>query len=470
MQGLGEGVWPNNNKKRRHMHHSTQATNAWRVLFLLFLANLFNFFDRTIPAIIIEPIRKEWLLSDFQLGIIGTAFTLVYAVAGLPLGRMADNGSRRKLMGWGLAVWSGLTAVNGLVGSFWTFLLVRMGVGIGEASYAPAANSLIGDLFPAHKRSRAMGIFMLGLPLGLLLAFFTIGAMVKAFDSWRAPFFIAAVPGLILAVFMFFIREPARGAAETVATSQEKIDRPIRRVLSIPTFRWLVLAGLAFNFATYACNSFMVPMLQRYFLLPLQEAAMATGLIVGVTGLIGLTAGGWVADKLHQRWANGRLMFAAASMTVACLCTGFALHAGRIEIGLFVAVFSVGWLFSYNFYTCVYTAIQDVVQPRLRATAMALFFAGLYLLGGGLGPVVAGLLSDHFAHTAMAAAQVEEVTEAFKAVGLHDAMMYLIPGALFFTLVFLVIASKCFSRDARRMREGMAADEPVVGGVKPSVA
>ena len=452
------------------MDHSTQAANAWRILFLLFLANLFNFFDRTIPAIIIEPIRKEWSLSDFQLGIIGTAFTLVYAIAGLPLGRMADNGSRRKLMGWGLAVWSGLTAVNGLVGSFWTFLLVRMGVGIGEASYAPAANSLIGDLFPAHKRARAMGIFMLGLPLGLLLAFFTIGAMVKAFDSWRAPFFIAAVPGLILALFMFMIREPARGAAESVAVSEEKIDRPIRRVLAIPTFRWLVLAGLAFNFATYACNSFMVPMLQRYFLLPLQEAAMATGLIVGVTGLIGLTAGGWVADKLHQRWANGRLMFAALSMTIACLCTGYALHAGRIEIGVFVGVFSLGWLFSYNFYTCVYTAIQDVVQPRLRATAMALFFAGLYLLGGGLGPVVAGLLSDHFAHMAMAVAQVEQMTEAFKAVGLHDAMMYLIPGALFFTLVFLVIASKCFSRDAQRMRAGMVADEPLAGRAKPSVA
>jgi MFS family permease len=451
------------------MDHSTQAANAWRILFLLFLANLFNFFDRTIPAIIIEPIRKEWLLSDFQLGIIGTAFTLVYAIAGLPLGRMADNGSRRKLMGWGLAVWSGLTAVNGLVGNFWAFLLVRMGVGIGEASYAPAANSLIGDLFPAHKRARAMGIFMLGLPLGLLLAFFTIGAMVKTFDSWRAPFFIAAVPGLVLAVFMFFIREPARGAAESITTSQEKIDRPIRRVLSIPTFRWLVLAGLAFNFATYACNSFMVPMLQRYFLLPLQEAAMATGMIVGVTGLVGLTAGGWIADKLHQRFANGRLMFAALSMTIASLCTGYALHAGRIEIGVFVAVFSLGWLFSYNFYTCVYTAIQDVVQPRLRATAMALFFAGLYLLGGGLGPVVVGLLSDHFAHSAMYAAQVEQMTEPFKAVGLHDAM-YLIPVALFFALVFLVRASKCFSRDAQRMREGMLADEPVGAGVKPSVA
>ncbi|MFK3797869.1 spinster family MFS transporter [Pseudomonas sp. NPDC088444] len=443
------------------MVHSTQATNAWRILFLLFLANLFNFFDRTIPAIIIEPIRKEWSLSDFQLGIIGTAFTLVYAIAGLPLGRMADTGSRRKLMGWGLAAWSALTAVNGLVSNFWTFLLVRMGVGIGEASYAPAANSLIGDLFPAHKRSRAMGIFMLGLPLGLLLAFFTIGAMVKAFDSWRAPFFIAAVPGLILAVFMFMIREPARGAADTAVVTEEKVNRPIRRVLSIPTFRWLVLAGLAFNFASYACNSFMVPMLQRYFLLPLQDAAMATGMIVGVTGLVGLTVGGWVADKVHQRWANGRLMFAGLSMTVACLCTGFALHAGKIEIGVFVGVFSVGWLFSYNFYTCVYTAIQDVVQPRLRATAMALFFAGLYLLGGGLGPVVVGLLSDHFAHTAMAAAQVEQMSEAFKAMGLHDAMMYLIPGALFFTLVFLVIASKSFSRDAQRMREGMGVDAPM---------
>jgi len=447
---------------------SQQAANAWRVLFLLFLANLFNFFDRTIPAIIIEPIRMEWHLSDFQLGIIGTAFTLVYAIAGLPLGRMADNGSRRKLMGWGLAVWSGLTALNGLAGSFWTFLLVRMGVGIGEASYAPAANSLIGDLFPAHKRSRAMGIFMLGLPLGLLLAFFTIGAMVKAFDSWRAPFFIAAVPGLILAVFMFFIREPQRGAAESVKMSQEKIKKPIRSVLAIPTFRWLVLAGLAFNFATYACNSFMVPMLQRYFLLPLQEAAMATGLIVGVTGLVGLTAGGWVADKLHQRTRNGRLLFAAFSMLVATAATGYALHAGRIEIGMFVAVFSIGWLFSYNFYTCVYTAIQDVVQPRLRATAMALFFAGLYLLGGGLGPVVVGLLSDHFAHSAMYAAQAEQMTEAFKAVGLHDAM-YLIPVALCFALVFMLQGARCFSRDAERMREGMAADAPLAESAKPSL-
>lgn len=438
------------------MQQSPQAANAWRVLFLLFLANLFNFFDRTIPAIIIEPVRHEWSLSDFQLGMIGTAFTLVYAIAGVPLGRMADTGARRKIMGWGLAVWSGLTAVNGLAWSFWSFLVVRMGVGIGEASYAPAANSLIGDLFPAHKRARAMGIFMLGLPLGLVLAFFTIGSMVKAFDSWRAPFFIAAVPGLILALFMFFIKEPARGAAESVRVTATPLDKPLRRVLAIRTFWWLTLAGLTFNFATYATNSFMVPMLQRYFLMPLEQAAIATGIITGLTGLVGLTLGGWVADKVHQKSERGRLLLAAFSMLVAALCTGFALLAGRIEIGLFVGVFSLGWLFAYNFYTCVYTAIQDVVEPRLRATAMALFFAGLYLLGGGLGPVVVGLLSDHYSQVAMLAAGASEMNETFKAVGLHNAML-LIPAALTLTMLALFQAARCFARDAASMRQGLLA-------------
>ncbi|MCQ4314274.1 MFS transporter [Pseudomonas stutzeri] len=437
------------------MQPSTQAANAWRVLFLLFLANLFNFFDRTIPAIIAEPIRLEWNLNDFQLGLIGTAFTIIYAIAGVPLGRMADTGSRRKIMGWGLTAWSGLTAVNGFAWNFWSFLLVRMGIGIGEASYAPAANSLIGDLFPAHKRARAMGIFMLGLPLGLLLAFFTIGLMVEYFGSWRAPFFIAAVPGLVLALFIFFVREPQRGAAETVKVSQERVEQPIRKVLAIRTFWWLVLAGLAFNFATYACNAFMVPLLMRYHGVPLVEASVATGVIVGLTGLIGLTFGGWVADKIHQRFARGRLIFAAASMVIATLATGYALLAGRIEVGVFVAVFSIGWLFSYNFYTCVYTAIQDVVEPRLRATAMALFFAGLYLLGGGMGTVVVGLLSDHFAESAMLAAGAAEMTEAFRAEGLHGAM-YLIPASLLLTMVFLFQASRTFCHDSQRMTSGMS--------------
>ncbi len=431
-------------------HQSTQAANAWRVLFLLFLANVFNFFDRVVPSIVMEPIRLEWSLSDFQIGMLGTAFTIVYALAGIPLGRMADTGSRKKIMGWGLLLWSGLTAVNGAVQGFWGFLLARMGVGIGEASYGPAANSLIGDMFPANRRARAMGIFMMGLPVGLLLAFFTTGWIVQAFGSWRAPFFVAAVPGVLLALLMFKLREPQRGAAEVVAVNSAPIVNPIRTILATPTMWWLVLAGLCYNFATYANTSFMVPMLQRYFGLELTQASMSVGVIVGVTGLFALPLGGWIADRLHERVRNGRLLFGGVSLLLTSLCTGIALVAGQIDVLWFVGLFALGWVFAYNFYTCVYTAVQDVVEPRLRATAMALFFAGLYLLGGGLGPLIVGGLSDYLAQQAMLSAGVSEMSEAFRALGLHSAM-YLVPVAMALTGMFLLIAMRTFSQDAQKM-------------------
>jgi MFS family permease len=366
-------------------------SNPWRVLFLLFLANLLNFFDRTIPAILNEPIRLEWGLNDLQLGVITAAFTVIYAVAGLPLGRLADRGSRARVMGWGIAVWSAFTAANAYAWSFGSFLVARMGVGVGEASYAPAANSLIGDLFPAERRSRALGIFMLGLPMWLMLAFFTVGPMVAAFGDWRAPFVVAALPGLLLAALMFLVREPRRGASERVrgaeatagaagaaAEGSEAAAGPIRTVLRTRTILWIILSGVAVNFAAYAGNGFLVPMIQRYFGLALTAAAVTTGFIVGVTGLVGLTAGGWVVDKVYQRSERGRLVFGAGSLVVAALATAAALASGRESVALFAALFGLGWLAQYSYYTSVYPAIQDVVEPRLRATAVALYFAGMY--------------------------------------------------------------------------------------------
>lgn len=433
-----------------------QAPNAWKVLTILFLANLFNFFDRAVPAIVIEPIRKEWDLSDLQLGLITAAFTVIYAIAGIPLGRLADTGSRKKVMAWGLIVWSGFTALGATATGFTTFLLTRIGVGIGEASYAPAASSLIGDMFPANKRSRAMGIFMLGLPIGLLLAFFTVGAMVKAFGSWRAPFVIAMIPGLIIALFMFFIREPERGAAETVQSSKTPIANPIRKVFAIPTMWWIILAGIAANFASYATNSFMVPLMQRFFGLPLERAAISTGVIVGITGLIGLTFGGWFADRMHQRSDRGRLLLGGVCLALAAVATWVALRLDATQVGAFIAIFSVGWLFQYFYYICLYPAIQDVVEPRLRATAMAVFFAALYLLGGAFGPVVVGYFSDQYAQAAMAAAGATEMTEQFKAVGLHGAMI-LVPVSLAITAVAIFLAVRTFPSDARAMSAGLAA-------------
>jgi MFS family permease len=440
-----------------------QASNAWTVLFLLFLANLFNFFDRAVPAIVIEPIRLEWRLSDLQIGFIAAAFTVIYAIAGLPLGRFADTKSRKAVMGWGLIVWSTFTGLSGIAGNFSYFLATRVGVGIGEASYAPAAVSLIGDLFPAARRSRAIGVFMLGLPIGLILAFFTVGAIVKAFDSWRAPFLIAMIPGLILALFMFFVREPERGAAETSQVRQGPVANPILKVLSIPTLWWISAAAITANFASYATNSFMVPMLQRYFGLSLEMAAVSTGVIVGLTGLIGLTLGGWIADRMHQRSERGRLMFGTVCLAVAALATWFALTLESTQITLFIVAFSVGWLLQYNYYTCVYPAIQDIVEPRLRATAVAIFFAALYLLGGAFGPVVVGFLSDRYAEAAMLAAGASEMSEQFRAIGLHGALI-LVPISLAITAFAMFFAALCFPVDARAMTAEMVGS-PAHGAV-----
>jgi MFS family permease len=358
-------------------------------------------------------------------------------------------------MGWGLIVWSTFTGLNGLAWNFASFLAVRIGVGFGEAAYAPAANALIGDLFPSERRSRAIGIFMLGLPIGLILAFFTVGGMVKAFGSWRAPFFIAMIPGIILAIFIFFIKEPDQGAAEAFKVSKAPISQPIRKILRNPTMIWIILAGIAANFSAYSANSFMVPVLQRYFGLSLQSAAVTTGVIVGVTGLFGLTLGGWIADRLHQRSQRGRLMFGAFGLFLAAIATWYALSLERTEIGLFTGVFAVGWLLQYNYYTCAYPAIQDVIEPRLRATAVAVFFAALYLLGGAFGPMVVGLLSDHYSVAAMNSAGVADMTDEFKAIGLHSALV-LIPITLFLTSIFLFLAARTFPADARAMTESMS--------------
>lgn len=382
---------------------------------------------------------------------------VVYAIAGIPLGRLADSGSRKRILAIGLAAWSALTAATGIAWSYLSLVLIRVGVGIGEASCAPAATSMIGDLYPTDKRARAMGIFMLGLPLGLVLAFFTVGAMVKAFGSWRAPFFIAAVPGLLLAAFVLLVREPGRGAAESSAVSTARIANPVKRILSIRTMWWIILSGVSVNFAAYAGNAFMVPLLQRFFGLPIATAAVITGFIVGVTGLIGLTAGGQLADRIHKRSEIGRLGYGAAMMVVAAAATFLALLQKNTALTAFAVLFAVGWLAYYSYYTTVYPALQDVVEPRLRATAMALYFAGMYLLGGAAGTVVVGGLSDSLAARAMQAAGEVQMTDAFRAIGLHDSM-FLIPVTLLITAIFVTLGALSFTKDHKSMLASLGKD------------
>lgn len=448
----------------------TAPSNIWYVLLILFLINLLNFFDRTIPAVVLEPIRKEFGLDDTALGLLGTSFTLVYALAGIPLGRLADRSKRTTILAGGVLMWSVMTGASGLAWSFMSFFIIRMGVGIGEASCAPAANAMIGDLFPSEKRARALGIFMLGLPLGLLLCYLLVGVIAQKY-GWRVPFYIAAVPGFLVALLAYFLREPVRGAQENQRGAQknmpldslkkidEPIERPFRKILAIPTIWWIIASGATVNFASYAMNTFLATMLIRYHGVSIAQAGLLSALVLGVTGLIGLIAGGVLADRMHARHPRGRLMFAAIAMLMAApfLYVGLTQPVG--ELKLMTAFLFIGWMLFFVYYVSVYPALQDVVQPRLRATAMAVYFFFQYVLGAAFGTLITGALSDYFARQAMFTAHAAAITDAFRATGLHAAMSVVIPLALLLTGLALWGAALSFVADARAMQQAASASE-----------
>src|SRR5918997_6587944 len=188
-----------------------QKQAAWYALWVLFLINPLNFFDRQIIGAVGEPIRREFGLNDSALGALNTAFTLLYAFVGLPLGRLADRYGRKWILSSGVFVWSLMTVASGFARNFWQLFVFRLGVGVGEASCAPAATSLIGDLFPARGRAKALSVFMLGLPVGIALSFAVSGTVARSY-GWRTAFYVAGLPGLLCAVAALFIREPRRGA------------------------------------------------------------------------------------------------------------------------------------------------------------------------------------------------------------------------------------------------------------------
>jgi len=228
---------------------ATPPSRASLALGLLFAVNLLNFYDRQILGTVTEPIRHEWGFTDTQLGWLGTAFILLYAMVGVPLGRLADRSSRRLLLAGGLFLWSILTALSAGAAGFWSLFATRLGMGLGEAACAPAAASLIGDFYPAGRRAWAMSIFMLGLPLGTALSFMLSGAIAYAW-GWRAAFLVVGIPGCLLALLVVTIlREPARGAAETAAVgSRCRPGSPYWLLLSIPTLWWIIASGALHNF------------------------------------------------------------------------------------------------------------------------------------------------------------------------------------------------------------------------------
>jgi predicted MFS family arabinose efflux permease len=428
-----------------------QQKNARFALAVLFGINLMNFFDRQIAGALAEHIRIEFGLNDTQLGLVATVFTLVYAAVGVPLGRLTDNWLRTRLIAIGVTFWSVLTAASGLAWNYTSFLMTRIGVGIGEASCAPAGQSLIGDLFPPERRARAMAIFMLGLPLGLFASYVLAGFIGQVW-GWRMAFFVACIPGLILAVLALFIREPPRGATDVRAAVVVPAN-PYKTVLRIRTMWWIILSGLLFNFNAYAINVFQTPFLQRFHALNLQEANMLSGLSLGLSGAIGLLLGGWLGDRLRLTVPTARVLLPAIALLISVPCVIIALQQPKGGVVAFTLLMATSTALSYVYYSTVYSAIQDVVPSTLRGTAVSLYFFAMYVLGASFGSTIMGALSDYFAHQAMAAAGVNEMADVFRASGLHDAM-YVIPVLMLLCSGSLFGAARTIRADMHRLATG----------------
>jgi MFS family permease len=435
---------------------------------LLFAINAMNFFDRQILGAVAEPIRKEWGLSDTALGTLGTAFTLIYAAVGLPLGRLTDKTTRTRILSVGVFIWSLLTAASGIAANYFQLFVYRLGVGIGEATCAPASTSLIGDLYPASKRAKAMSVFMMGLPIGIALSFAVSGWVTQSLKSWRPAFYVAAVPGVICAILALFVKEPVRGATETHDIGSRKREgSPFLLVLSIPTMWWLIASGALHNFNMYAIGQFLAPFLQRYHGQNIQQAGFASMAVYGLAGVPGLLLGGIIGDAVMRRRQNGRLLVATIFIAISVPLIYLALGRSRGEMTSFMILMGCGIGTMYAYYSTVYSVIHDVIEPSLRGTAMAMYFFAMYVLGASLGPVATGFASDYFTHKAAAAAGVVEMTrealEPFKAEGLHMAM-YAIPALGTLLAVVLFAGSRTVSRDMDRlhnwMRESTRSTEP----------
>ena len=380
-------------------------------LAVLFLVNVLNIYDRQVLSAVVEPLRRDFHLSDTQLGLLPALFTVIYAVAGLPLGRAVDTGSRRRLLASGIAVWAVLTALGAAAMSYGALLATRLGVGIGEAVCAPAATSWIADVVPAMRRARAMAGFMMAVPVGIMLSLAISGPVAQAY-GWRAAMTLAAVPAMAMVPAVLWLEEPARASvSEAKARSYS--------FLRLRTFWWIAASGAIVNSALYSFSYFLPAFLTRVHGLTVGQAGLWAGIGSGAAGIAGAVAVGLFGD--NRRIGRMRLAAVAALLAAPPIFAALRLQAGSAAAVTVLAMLGYGLLQTY--YGLVYAALHDVVAPALRGTAMAAYLMVSYLCGASFGPVLTGRLSDHFARVAASAGLAPE---ASRAVGLHQAM-YVIP-------------------------------------------
>ncbi len=402
--------------------------------------NFLNYMDRYILPAVASKIQAEFGLSDSQVGLLGSAFLLVYALSTIPFGIWADRGVRKTVVGVGVTIWSFATLFTGLARNYLQLFLARAVLGVGEGSYYPAGTALLGDYFPKASRGRAMSIWAAGTAVGIAVGFAGGGIIASKF-GWRLAFYLTAVPGLILALLAFRLREPVRGAAETAGRATQAAAvvtmAAILNLLRIPTLRATIAAETALFFVLGGAAFWLPTYLSRQFGLGTGSAGTLAGGVLVVGLLAGSLLGGWIADRLTlRRRRASNLLVGVAGFVAGAIFVALALLMPTLS--LFLPAFLLGSAALY-LYNGPYTAVkQNVVVPSLRATAVMVALLIEHLLGDSYAPFAIGGVSDAL-HS------------------LRLALLLLLPPLLLLAALFAALGLRHEDGDGRAMEDAWAS-------------
>jgi len=423
-----------------------QARFAFTVLLII---NILNYADRYVLSAVLPKIHSDLGLTLPEEGLLGSSFLLVYAIATLPLGVWADRGIRKNIVSLCVGVWSFATLLAGMARNFIQLFVVRSVLGFGEAGYAPASLSLLGDLFPRAQRGRILSYWSMGTLLGAAVGF-TMGGLIAERLGWRWAFYVVGIPGLICAFLAWRMIEPRRGAEDEgkeAAADSEVADaesalhggigkdfwETLNRLRAIPTY-WVLVAALIFSFFTIGGTSYWLPSyIVASFQLNLATAGLLSGIVLVTSGLVGTVVGGWLADFFQKRRPQGRLLVATLGLLAGAPLVLLALFIHMLW--LFIVIFILAGI-ALNFCTGPLNAVlQDIIVPEMRATALGLSLLLAHLLGDAAAPFTIGALAGR--------------------IPLGLALTTTAPTSLFIAGLVCLLGLRSVARDMRRMREDM---------------
>lgn len=368
---------------------------AWYALALLTIVYVLNFLDRTLIYLLFTPIKAEMHLTDTQLALLGaTSFVIFYTLLGVPFGRMADRVSRKKLIAFGLAVWSLFSGLTGFAHDFWGIFLCRVMVGVGEATLGPAALSLLSDYFPVRVRATVQAIYSSGIAIGAGIAFLFGGQIAQAF-GWRWAFYLLGFPGLIFAVFVLLLKEKPRGQTETGAPAYSRNDW--RVLFTSRPLIYLYLGYALFGLAANSLSIWGVTFVTRVHEIDLARIGWWGGILSIVAGVPGTVFGGYVADRLRRKGRGGRMLFSACAALLAIPCWIALLFTNSLEL-LLVANFMLLAL-SLLWLGPAAADVHEIAGPKLRGLGIGIYFFAVNIAAYAIGAPLIGFLNDRLGAT-----------------------------------------------------------------------